>query len=886
MASSGRPQDVWKASAAARPPGGRAPARGKGRWFAAALAVVALGGAIAGLLFYLWPDPPPVILAMPVTAYNQPDWPPNPWAEADARSLLERAPEGGAQTFQAQDKQAILRELDRAAAETRKQPLVVYLSALGVAATDKVHLIPGGGRPDDPSTWLALDEVLARVRRATTPRLLILDVRPATDPRAVLTGQDVNDVLDGTLAKLSTAGELPFLVLTANTPAAGAASLRPFKRSAFGLALAHGAGGAADGWNPELKRDGRVSARELAAYTREVTHQIAANAGFPDQTPRLHGSGGDFDLFTTPRTGPAPLPTLGDLEPYPDWLQAAWKDRDAWAADNLDRRAPRVFHHFTLATMRAEQHWLAGGNGDAIKAAFDVPASRLRAVRPSFSPLASPASSVARAERKPGLTIAAATSALQPVFNRVLETPSPERDKALVEAMKAVWDKPPEAEPFDAVAVVVFTFARNLEKPTHDQMKHLAALLGGLRPRPPRHAELQSISLVGGLTPEQVEKWPAGTIALLLGVARDAEDAAAIDGRCLPWIRDALAKADETRRTALRDLCNPRNTNAMREAAVAALDAAGKDYRTVRAAAGALTSAFHEYEETRAVLVDLAVAYPFDALPLSKELGSRWHNLADDFGKLQQMLRAPAAPALPNGAELERATQTVLAGRQFLRQALSVPDSGSVRQYERLLRWPHWSQAERGQLLARLAEAERAAVRRVLDSWPKEPPNRDTPTAPPMGDQRTASDAGELHRTMKLLQLVEGPDAGDLKTEFDRLGARPAHAAVAELARKVRLASRRKLAETYLTADPARQALMGWMVDPDDVPAYEQPGSAGPPNPEAPERRGAEKAFHDWLANKRYGADAAAFDAMNNTGARNAAAGCRDIARAYSEAFR
>ena len=268
----------------------------------------ALGGAIAGLLFYLWPDPPPVILAMPITAYGQqPDWPPNPWAEADARSLLERDAEVRRQTFQAQDKPAILRELDRAATETRKQPLVVYLSALGVAATDKVHLIPGGGRPDDPSTWLALDEVLARVRRAATPRLLILDVRPATDPRTVLTGQDVNEVLDATLARLGEAGELPFLVLTANTPAAGAASLRPFKRSAFGLALTHGAGGAADGWIPERKRDGRVSA-QLGAYTREVTHQISTIAGFPAQTPRLHGSGGDFDLFTTPRTGPTPLP--------------------------------------------------------------------------------------------------------------------------------------------------------------------------------------------------------------------------------------------------------------------------------------------------------------------------------------------------------------------------------------------------------------------------------------------------------------------------------------------------------------------------------------------------------------------------------------------------
>ena len=78
MPSPGRPQDMWKGSAAARPPGAvRTPAAGRGRWFAAALVVVALGGAIAGLLFYLWPDPPAVVLAMPVTAYDQPDWPPN-----------------------------------------------------------------------------------------------------------------------------------------------------------------------------------------------------------------------------------------------------------------------------------------------------------------------------------------------------------------------------------------------------------------------------------------------------------------------------------------------------------------------------------------------------------------------------------------------------------------------------------------------------------------------------------------------------------------------------------------------------------------------------------------------------------------------------------------
>jgi hypothetical protein len=144
----------------------------------------------------------------------------------------------------------------------------------------------------------------------------------------------------------------------------------------------------------------------------------------------------------------------------------------------------------------------------------------------------------------------------------------------------------------------------------------------------------------------------------------------------------------------------------MREAAVAALEAVAKDYRSVMTAAGALASAFREYEETRAVLVELAVAYPFDALPLPEELGRTWEALADDFGKLQLALKAPAAGSLPNPVELERLTQSVLAGRQNLRRSLALAESASVRQYENLLRWPHWSWPERERLLSRLAEAD------------------------------------------------------------------------------------------------------------------------------------------------------------------------------------
>ncbi|HVJ82299.1 MAG TPA: hypothetical protein VNC50_14620, partial [Planctomycetia bacterium] len=459
----------------------------------------------------------------------------------------------------------------------------------------------------------------------------------------------------------------------------------------------------------------------------------------------------------------------------------AWKDRDEWVKEELHQRAPRAFRHFTLTAARAERRWLAGGNAEAILSTFNVAASRLREVRPTLGNLVQPGWTVARVRQNPKVNVAAATTALQGVFNRLSDPPPKETDKepdqAVIEAMRAVWDKPPEGEPFDAVATAVFNFARNqLDKPTHRHMKLLATLLKGVKPRSPRHAELAAITLIGGLPPQQVEKWPAGTIALVLTIARDAEESAAIDGRAFPWVRSTLSRADAARRSALRDLCDPRSTYAKREAAVVGLEAAGKDYRDVRTAADALASAYREYEETRAVLVDLAVSYPFDALPLAEEVGRSWDVLADDFGKLQLALTAPPAPALPNAGALERLTQSVRADRQGLLRSLQLADSASVRQYENLLRWPHWSRSDRDRVLVRLDQADRAAAQRVLDSWPKEPPNRDTPT-PPRGAER-AGVLGGLRRSIALLRLVDAPGAGDLKAELDRLGATPAPAAV------------------------------------------------------------------------------------------------------------
>jgi hypothetical protein len=891
MSESGRPRDVWKNPAARgrSGPAGPGPRPAARRWLVAGLVVAALCGTIAGLFIYLWPDRPPVVRALPVADHLRPDWPPDPWAAEDARAFVERAGGEGAQAAQAQEKGTLVRELNAVAAETRGRPVVVLLTALGVSEGGKVALVPGDARPDDPGTWLPLDEVLSPLRRAAAPLLLILDVRPVTDPRAVVTGEDVNAALGATLAALDRAGDLPFFVLSAHNPPDGANELRALRRTAFGLALAQGAGGEADGWNADRKRDGRVSVRELAAYVRELTHHASAAAGLPAQLPQLYGAAADFDAFLVPRGGPPALPAPAEPEPYPDFLAAAWTDRDAWRADGLHLRAPRLVRHLTLTTVRAERRWLTGGDLAGIRGAFDPPASRLREERLTHGPVVPPIHSIARARQKPSPDPnkpapdpAIIRATLQPVFAQILLPPGPQRDAALGPATAAACAKPLEGDALDAAAVAIFSFARDLEQPTPQQMTHLAALVGGIKPRRPGHAELAAVALVGGLPPDDTRRWPPQAVRILLDATARAEEAAAIDGTALPWVADDLARADQVRRTAVRELCDRESTREVRSAAVAALDAVRTDFRAVRATAEALARARDELEGTRAILTDLADAFPFDSVDADGMVAKRWRELTEDYSRVGRLLVPPPRGGVPpKPAELDAAAGNLSDARTRLLERLQIPDAAGLRQLEVLSRWPGWSYTDRKRLLAKLAEADRAAARKVLDGWLRQPPDRAAAAVGPPGPPPAAAARRVLERKLAVLKLADGKTAGALAAELAGLGADPEPAALAGFARKVRLAGRRELAETYAAADPAAQALMGWAVDPDDAPAFPS-GAPGPTNPEPVVRRAAETEFYRWLDRTRYAKDAAALDENPAPAARDAAAWYRSIGRAYA----
>jgi hypothetical protein len=472
------------------------------------------------------------------------------------------------------------------------------------------------------------------------------------------------------------------------------------------------------------------------------------------------------------------------------------------------------------------------------------------------------------------LKLSAASDSLQGVFNRILEAPGVERDKALAEAMKAAWDKPVDTEPFDATAAAIFTFAQNLEKPTQEQMKQLSALIAGFKPHPPRHTELLALNLMGGFNPEEVERWPVGAIVTLIQVARAAEEAVACDGCNPPWIKSELAKADETRRTATFDLCNPKSVDRIRRAAVDNLETLRKQYEAISAATIALDIARSEYEETRAVVVDLAISYPVEVMPIPEVAAKMWVPLVEDFVRVQLLLRPGTDSRLPDVGELGRATQSLRANREQLRSNLKVPDSGSVRHYESLLRWPNWTQSDRSRLLAKLNEADRLASRAVLDNWPKEQPNRDLPALARSSPRVAEQTMRDLSRELTVLRAVDSADAAKIALQPDLLTGQ---------AQKVRSAMRQQLAEQYRSADQTKQAFMGWAVDTDDVPAYSQAGTPGPPNPELVYHRSVEKEFHDWLAANRYAADAKVYGESGIKQLQAIAAGYRDIARMYSE---
>ncbi len=251
---------------------------------------------------------------------------PVPFAAADHAAL---APSGGLPTNPTRDqlRLALTRPPGRAG-------LVAVVTGRLTAGPDgRGELAGDADGADSPRNRLPLDELLARLR-GNRPLLVVLNLH---GPAAGL-------LADAALAATPDDQRSVLVAVSHGTHGIGG-------RSPVGYYLARGLA-AADGSNPAGDRDGRVTARELAAFVRESVGRWAEAAGVPGPAVELVGSGPDFFVgFST--TPPEETPAAVS---YPAELAEAWTRRDAATDDH-----PAAVRRFEAAVLDAETRWAGGG---------------------------------------------------------------------------------------------------------------------------------------------------------------------------------------------------------------------------------------------------------------------------------------------------------------------------------------------------------------------------------------------------------------------------------------------------------------------------------------------------------------------------------------------
>ncbi len=337
------------------------------RRFVALAALLATAGAVVGVLFWIRPSDPPVLLTIPISEYKDPAWPPNPWAEEDSDALQDAFPDlaGREKAYGSQELSLLQSKLQSLRNVKAGQPVILHLSALGAVHDGVVYVVPGDAKPGDPSTWLKLDMVLDALAACPAKhRLLLLDLaHPIANFFYGPLVENVADRLDEQLRARMDHGGLPYFVLTSCSKGELSLPMDDEQQSAFAFYVGDGVRGAAEGFGPKGQLDGRVRVEELAAYVTRRVGSWARDCRGVRQTPKLYGDFADFDL--TDRRLPPPEPK--GPRTYPDWLLAGWTQRDDWVAKRVYAAAPVAVNGLQIALIPAEQDWQAMSRPERIE---------------------------------------------------------------------------------------------------------------------------------------------------------------------------------------------------------------------------------------------------------------------------------------------------------------------------------------------------------------------------------------------------------------------------------------------------------------------------------------------------------------------------------------
>lgn len=674
-----------------RKTGRPSPQRGKTTAIVGLVAVILLlAGSVLAWLHFIRPFEPPYFLTIPITEYTARQFPPNPFARQDSDTLMQRfAGDRCRNAFESQERAQLLKELE-ALKHRREAAVVLHLRAHALGRKDELFLLPGDAMPDDISTWLPFAQVLHALHQcAAKHKLLILDVmQPLADPRL---GVLDNDAAERVHAMLKNHDDDGLLVLCACSPGEISLVSEEWRRSVFGYYVDKGLCGAADGYGPEGKRDGLVTAKELAGFVKVRVARWARRNRNAAQTPMLLGKGSDFPLSALDSAGvdatQAPPPADEGLAAatYPPWLLSRWKVRDQWEADETYRVAPQEFRKLEATLLHAEQRWRGGTSGGIIEPQLERDvgvcvdqAGRVKQYLGLRPPRPRTLAGTLPRNWQPDEKVAQALKSIL----LGLEAPPPatpeERKKAEDELNKSKKEflEKFKGKAYAELAATVFSAAADDQAPSPSKIRFLNDLLrspaqeahafplatGG----PPRYVEtlyVQRVADLADMVEKQALRWPAGAVHEMLQTAREAAKATTADARTLPWIEPLLQKATTTRRQGEALLLTDQDN------ALGQLRIAGTQFKDINAHVEELEKAHRCLDEAMAVL---PATWPYLMkridLGLDNAQEGNWTNTVRLTDNLFGMLLRPAPQNLPSLDELHQRILSLRRELDYLRQ--------------------------------------------------------------------------------------------------------------------------------------------------------------------------------------------------------------------------
>ena len=630
-----------------------APGRGRRRrLLAVLLALVALVAVVVGVLAWLSPPTPPRALTVWVTAE------PGaagvvPWAAQD-RAALTHDDLLGRPTDDAPNptRDQIRLRFRALATAPRDVPLVVHLAApAAVDAAGGVYLLPADPLGDHPRNRLPLAELLGYVGECPARhKLVVLALSPpAEDPPAAPPPGDLSAAV---FRALDHAPDPDRLCLVACGPGETPLASPDLGRSVFGHYLEAGLRGAADGWGPGGDRDGRVTAGELAAYTRGRAARWAETNLRPAQTPTLVGTAADFtvrsySLSRSSETDESKQDST-QLSTYPDWLRAGWEQHDRWLADGRATDAPRALHLLRDALLAAERDLWAGRDAGEAQRGYDAKVAAVTALAAALAETPAPAAppTLAATFPRPAAPDAALRDALERLAIQADATPAPAPSAAPGDKPAAPPAPPPplapeveklfREKPHRDLAAAAFRLLADDPAPSAARVRRLAQVLAGFEPAP-KFAETLLIRRLADLADPAVGgPWSAERAALAFQAARAVEGAAARP-EVVAWAGPALDRAHRARGDAEAVLFAPGYASPAE--AGARLRAAAEACRAVAASADALAAATKTRDEAAGWLAALAPVVEAGPVPPADAV-----RLADAAAALADALAPPEKP--------------------------------------------------------------------------------------------------------------------------------------------------------------------------------------------------------------------------------------------------